>query len=207
MINDLVTVTDLTATILDYAGIDKPEYMTGNSFLKDDFNREYVYAARDQWDEIMDKSRAIVTKKWKYIRNYKPEIPYDAGQAYLEFYRPAVHIMRTAKSKNLLTNAQLHFFKESKDLEELYDLENDPHEINNLALDPSFKKVMNKFRVDMEEYNKRYRPMSDEYEPIIAESVVILDWVKKNRPEEYKRMLEGYEIGFSKSKEEYYKNN
>ena len=36
--------------------------MTGNSFLKDDFNREYVYAARDQWDEIMDKSRAIVTK-------------------------------------------------------------------------------------------------------------------------------------------------
>ena len=105
----------------------------------------------------------------------------------LEFYRPAVHIMRTAKSKNLLTNAQLHFFKESKDLEELYDLENDPHEINNLALDPSFKNVMNKFRIDIEEYNKRYRPMSNEYEPIIAESVVILEWVKKNRPDEYKR--------------------
>ena len=86
-------------------------------------------------------------------------------------------------------------------------MENDPHEINNLAIDPSFKKVLNKFRIDMEEYNKRYKPMSDEYEPIIAESVVILEWVKKNRPEEYKRMLEGYEIGFSKSKEEYYKNN
>ena len=115
--------------------------------------------------------------------------------------------MRTAKSKNLLTNAQLHFFKESKDLEELYDLENDPHEINNLASDPSFIKVMNKFRIDMEKYNKKYSPMSDEYEPIIAESVVILEWVKKNRPEEYKRMLDGYEIGFSKSKDEYYKNN
>ena len=49
--------------------------------------------------------------------------------------------------------------------------------------------------------------MSDEYEPIIAESVVIFEWVKKNRPEEYKRMQEGYEIGFSKSKDEYYKNN
>jgi len=49
--------------------------------------------------------------------------------------------------------------------------------------------------------------MSDEYEPIIAESVVILEWVKKHRPEEYKRMLEGYEIGFSKSKDDYYKNN
>ena len=207
VINDLVTVTDLTATILDYAGIDKPKYMTGNSFLKDDFNREYVYAARDQWDEIMDKSRAIVTKKWKYIRNYKPEIPYDAGQAYLEFYRPAVHIMRTAKTKNLLTNAQLHFFKESKDLEELYDLENDPHETKNLALDPSFQNVIRKFRIDMEEYNESYKPMSDEYEPIIAESVVIFEWVKKNRPEEYKRMQEGYEIGFSKSKDEYYKNN
>ena len=55
IVNDLVTVTDLTATILDYAGIDKPKYMTGKSFLKDDFNRKYVYAARDQWDEIMDK--------------------------------------------------------------------------------------------------------------------------------------------------------
>mgnify|MGYP003322746032 FL=1 len=115
--------------------------------------------------------------------------------------------MRTAKTKNLLTNAQLHFFKESKDLEELYDLENDPHETKNLALDPSFQNVMNKFRIDMEEYNERYRPMSDEYEPIIAESVVIFEWVKKNRPEEYKRMQEGYEIGFSKSKDEYYKNN
>ena len=58
-------------------------------------------------------------------------------------------------------------------------MENDPHEINNLALDPSFQNVMNKFRIDMEEYNERYRPMSDEYEPIIAESVVILEWVKK----------------------------
>ena len=58
----MVTVTDLTATILDYAGIDKPKYMTGNSFLKDDFNREYVYAARDQWDEIMDKSRQLLQK-------------------------------------------------------------------------------------------------------------------------------------------------
>jgi hypothetical protein len=37
--------------------------------------------------------------------------------------------------------------------------------------------------------------------------VVIFEWVKKNRPEEYKRMQEGYEIGFSKSKDEYYKNN
>ena len=115
--------------------------------------------------------------------------------------------MRTAKTKNLLTNAQLHFFKESKDLEELYDLENDPHETKNLALDPSFQNVINKFRIDMEEYNQRFRPMSDEYEPIIAESVVIFEWVKKNRPEEYKRMQEGYEIGFSKSKDEYYKNN
>ena len=37
--------------------------------------------------------------------------------------------------------------------------------------------------------------------------VYIEEWVKKNRPEEYKRMQEGYEIGFSKSKDEYYKNN
>ena len=112
-------------------------------------------------------------------RNYKPEIPYDAGQAYLEFYRPAVHIMRTAKSKNLLTNAQLHFFKESKDLEELYDLENDPHEINNLALDPSFQNVMNKFRIDMEEYNKRYSLCLMNMSPLLLNQLLFLNGLKK----------------------------
>jgi N-sulfoglucosamine sulfohydrolase len=43
---------------------------------------------------VFDKSRSLTTLKYKYIRNYMPEIPYDAHQAYLEFFRPAVHIMR-----------------------------------------------------------------------------------------------------------------
>jgi len=108
---NVVSTTDITATLLDMAGVKPPEYLTGSSFLKDDFSREFVYSARDLWDEVMEKSRSIVTDKWKYIRNDMPEIPFDAHQAYLEFYRPALHVMRKLNEEGKLNDDQNSFLK------------------------------------------------------------------------------------------------
>ena len=46
--------------------------------------KEFVYSARDRWDEIMDCSRTVVGPRFKYIHNFMPEVPYDAGQKYLD---------------------------------------------------------------------------------------------------------------------------
>ena len=202
----MVDVTDLSATILDYAGISVPDYMTGSSFINNTFERDYVFSARDQWDEIFDKSRSITTNQWKYIKNYKPELPYDVGQAYLEFNRPPVHIMRKLKNEGSLSESQLHFFKSKKPSEELYDLKNDPHELINLASNNEYENKILEFRKQLSELEVRYSPISDEYEPIIAAAPKVLDWMKKNKKNLYERMLNGERMIYSEIKSEYDKH-
>jgi len=193
---DVVSATDITATILDWAGVQLPDYLTGSSLFTNGFKREYAYGARDLWDEVEEKSRSVTTKKWKYIRNDKPEVPWDAHQAYLEFYRPAVHIMRTLKSEGKLNENELLFFADSKPKEELYDLENDPQELNNLSDDPKYSDILEKLREKTKDFDTQMTPIDNTFEPITPNSVAILEWVKNEKPELYKQMLEGVEIGF-----------
>lgn len=192
---DLVSATDITATILDFAGIQIPKYMTGKSIFDEKFSRDYVYATRSLWDEIDEKSRAITSSNWKYIRNDKPEIPFDAHQAYLEFYRPALHIMRTLKKENKLLEKEKLFFQNSKPKEELYDLENDPLELKNLVDNINYKKILKRMRRKTLHFDKKMMPIDTAYFPVTPSSVSLLEWVKKEKPVLYQQMLQGVEIG------------
>ena len=53
------------------------------------------------------------------------------------------------------------------------------------------------------DYNNAFTPVTEIYNPVHAESVDVLDWVKKEKPKDYKRMLAGEEIGFHKMLNEY----
>lgn len=195
---DVVSTTDITATILDFAGVKIPDYMTGKSFMKEDFDREYVYSARDLWDEVMEKSRSITSGKYKYVRNDMPEVPWDAHQAYLEFYRPAVHTMRKMKFEGKLNETEAYFFSNTKPPEELYDLENDPDETNNLADNPEYKSTLEKMRADCKKIETENTSNDKTFHPVIPNSVNVLDWVKYHHTKAYLEMLDGKEIGFQK---------
>ena len=194
----VVSTTDITASILDIAGATIPEYLTGKSFMQKGFNREYVFSARDLWDEIEDKSRSLSTKQYKYIRNYMPRVPWDAHQAYLEFYRPAVHVMRKLMWEEELTEVEKVFFAAQKPVEELYDLSIDPHELINLTGKKEYKAILEKMRVEIERIEARMAPADSVYYPVFLNAVHLLDWVKYTYPEEYLKMLNGVEIGFQK---------
>lgn len=202
---DVVSSTDITATILDFAGVDIPDYMTGTPIFNKNFKRDYVYGARDYWDEIEDKSRAVSSDKWAYIRNDKPEVPYDAHQAYLEFYRPAVHVMRRLYKEGHLNDVQRPFFEPTKPKEELYDLENDPQQLYNLAENTEYNDILVKLRKRTLEYDKGMFPISNIFEPVnpAASAVKVLEWMKKSRPQKYQEMQEGVEVGLSAMKKEY----
>ncbi|MGL1886805.1 MAG: sulfatase [Reichenbachiella sp.] len=200
---DVVSSTDITATILDMANIETPEYMTGKPLFGKDFNRQEVYVARDLWDEVMEKSRGITTDEWKYIRNDKPEVSFDAHQAYLEFYRPAVHVMRSLYEDGKLNADQKFFFEPLKPKEELYDLKNDPHELRNLAFEPQFLQVLDQMRQKIKTYEQSMKPVGEDYYPVVPKAAALLDWVKKDKPVLYQKMLEGEEIGFKKLNNEY----
>jgi N-sulfoglucosamine sulfohydrolase len=204
--SEVISATDITATILAYAGAELPAFLTGSPIFDKGFNRKYVYAARDLWDEVMEDSRALTSSRWKYIRNDKPEIPFDAGQAYLEFYRPAVHIMRTLRDGGQLTPEQAFFFLPTKPSEELYNLENDPEELNNLVGKKAHRRTLRRLRKLTKRYDRKMKPVSDVYQPVHPGAVDILAYIKKEQPELYQRMLAGEEIGFGKAMKLYRAN-
>jgi N-sulfoglucosamine sulfohydrolase len=204
--SEVISATDITATILAYAGAELPAFLTGSPIFDKGFNRKYVYAARDLWDEVMEDSRALTSSRWKYIRNDKPEIPFDAGQAYLEFYRPAVHIMRTLRDGGQLTPEQAFFFLPTKPSEELYNLENDPEELNNLVGKKAHRRTLRRLRKLTKRYDRKMKPVSDVYQPVHPGAVDILAYIKKEQPELYQRMLAGEEIGFGKARKLYRAN-
>lgn len=204
--SEVISATDITATILAYADAELPAFLTGSPIFDKGFNRKYVYAARDLWDEVMEDSRALTSGRWKYIRNDKPEIPFDAGQAYLEFYRPAVHIMRTLRDGGQLTPEQAFFFLPTKPSEELYNLENDPEELNNLVGEKAHRRTLRRLRKLTKRYDRKMKPVSDVYQPVRPGAVDILAYIKKEQPELYQRMLAGEEIGFGKARKLYLAN-
>lgn len=208
----LVASADVAATILDAAGIELPEYMTSRSIIKEDKNpREYIYSARDLWDEILEQSRAITTEKFRYIKNNITDQSYDAHQAYLEFYRPAVHVMRGLNEQGKLTNLQADFFAKTKASEELYDRVNDPFETINLINSPEYQSVANVMRSYYTDWNSKNHDYG--FDPIIWEncpppnSVELMNWLKEERPDVIETMKKGIEPGFKKLTDEYEKRN
>ena len=77
--NQLVSFVDLAPTVLSLAGIAPKDYMQGQAFLgtfKAEQERKYIHAAADRFDEFTDAIRAVRDKRFKYIRNYRPQQPY-----------------------------------------------------------------------------------------------------------------------------------
>jgi hypothetical protein len=107
--------------------------------------RQYIFAARDRMDEWFDCRRAVRDNRFKYIRNYRPEFG-----AYMDIeYRKQLKTMQVLlemRDAGTLNEEQKNWFRTSKEPEELYDLQNDPYELNNLAANPAFKTDLERLR-------------------------------------------------------------
>ena len=79
----LVSFVDFAPTMLSLAGVPIPGDMQGSVFLgpKAGEPRRYVYAARDFHDSAdFDTSRMVRDARFYYIRNFMPQIGWDAIQ-------------------------------------------------------------------------------------------------------------------------------
>ncbi len=134
----LVSSLDLGPTVLRLAGIAPPDFMQGKAFLGEGAPppREYVYAARDRMDERYDTIRMVRGKRFKYIRNYRPFLPYDQYMNSAEKSVTKQELHRLAAEGTLPPGCDW-VVQDEKPVEELYDTEADPHEIHNLANDPA----------------------------------------------------------------------
>ena len=142
---DLISGIDIAPASLTAAGIQIPKHMEGANFLAADYShREFVVAARDRCDYTIERIRALVTPRFKYLRNYLTDRPF-MQPSYKDPW-PVSKRFREMMANGEMNEAQLVFFGPKKEPEELYDLANDPHEIHNLAKDPKFKKILDQHR-------------------------------------------------------------
>jgi hypothetical protein len=145
--NDLAGGIDIAPTSLALAGIPIPKYMEGKDLFAPDYKeRDYVISARDRCDFSIDRIRAVIGKRFKYIKNYLPDRPY-MQLGYRDFHgkTPTTELKRLYK-EGKLNKVQSLFAGNEKPAEELYDLQQDPYEINNLASNSEYKEELEKNR-------------------------------------------------------------
>jgi uncharacterized sulfatase len=150
---DLVSCIDLTVTTLELAGVKPPAHMHGVPFLGPNRRqRGFVFAARDRCDETPDRIRSVRDRRFKYIRNYHPEIPYTAANVDRDVEIPTLRVMRQMHEKGQLNEIQARFMADRKPPEELFDLQSDPHETHNLASSQTHREILQKLRTELDRW-------------------------------------------------------
>ncbi len=148
---DLVNLMDIAATSLALAGLDVPEFMDAKDIFGPDYRRDYVFTSADRMSNVIDRVRSVVGPRFHYIRNFmldRPLINWGHREMIDLARDPAdssfLTIRRLAE-EGRLTPAQAAPYG-PRVAEELYDLENDPDEVVNLAEDPAHADVLNEMR-------------------------------------------------------------
>ena len=181
LVDRLMSFVDLAPTLLSLVGAPIPAYMQGHAFLgaKKTQEPDYVYQFRNRMDERFDMSRAVVDKKYRYIRNY---MPYRIYGQYLEYlWRAPSMGSWEAVCKAGKCNAIQQVFWHTKPVEELYDREKDPWEVHNLAADPAYKGIVAKMR------NACHDWMLSIYDTGLIPEAELIDLVGKGDAYDYMR--------------------
>lgn len=145
-VDRLISFVDLLPTLLSIVGVDIPDYIQGKAFLgnQKSGDQDYVIMTRQRTDERYEMARAVRSKKFRYIKNY---MPFRITMQYVDylFRAPSALAWKHTFEAGKTNEVQSRFFL-PKPLEELYDTENDPWEINNLAGDPAYAAVLEEMR-------------------------------------------------------------
>ncbi len=150
----LISFVDLAPTMLSFAGIRPPDYMQGTAF-SGEFSRSkepsHVFGAADRFDEFTDRIRSVSDGRFKYIKNYLPDQPLYADLAYRK-QMPIMQELLSLRNRQLLNKQQSLWFQSPKPPEELYDLENDPYELSNLAMQEGYEEILQSLRIQCSEW-------------------------------------------------------
>lgn len=170
VVTDFVNLMDLAPTFLEFGATEIPEVMTGRSIKqilesgkkgRIEKDRNYVVTGRERHvvnarpGNMPYPSRAIVTDRYKYIRNFEPS-RWPVGTYTAE--RKLADLDGGPTKNWFLDNFFNSDYKWYLDLafglrpsEELYDLKKDPDELHNVAQDPKYRKVRQELSDRLEE--------------------------------------------------------
>jgi N-sulfoglucosamine sulfohydrolase len=163
----LLESIDLAPTMLAIAKSSAPDGMQGKAFLGANAAapKEYVFGARDRCDETVFRFRTVRDRRYRYIRNFTPERPFLQTNNYKERSYPVWNLLKELHAAGKLTPEQAALCAPNMPEEELYDLQNDPHEIKNLARSPDHQKTLQRLRDVMTKWIEDTNDQGRELEP------------------------------------------
>jgi N-sulfoglucosamine sulfohydrolase len=165
--SQLIEAIDLAATTLDLAGIAKPAKMQGRSFMGAHAEpaREYAFGARDRCDETVFRFRTVRDARYRYIRNFTPERPFLQPNQYKAKQYPTWNLLKELHAEHKLTPAQEVLCQPTMPEEELYDIEQDRWQTNNLAKSPAHQDTRKKLQAVLEKWIEESNDQGKQFEP------------------------------------------
>ena len=171
-----VEFVDLAPTVLSLAGISQPKNIDGTavsgkfsdaSKIK---NKNTTFGYADRFDEKYDLVRTLRIGKYKYIRNYQP-FNIDALFNFYRYKMLAFQEWNTLYNAGNLNAKQRQFF-EPRDPEGLYDIEQDPHEVNDLSRSNDHQKILMMMRKQLQQKLAAMPDLSFYPEPYLLEHAI-----------------------------------
>ena len=143
--DDLVSMLDLSATTLHWAGVDQPEWMEGQNLFGENFTpREFVATARDRCDHTIDRIRSIRTDQFRFTRNYM--LDRVLLQPQYRDKQPFLQALRNGYADGTLDPKLAKIYFGERPYEELYDVKADPAQLNNLIDVPKYSAEVTRHR-------------------------------------------------------------
>jgi arylsulfatase A-like enzyme len=161
---ELISGEDIAPTLIDAAGGAPPPVMSGRSFLpllrgEPYTGRQHIFAERGPHGgatytiqtraATFDQSRCVRSKKWKLIYNCSPHQEYwpvDSGND------PGwKEILAAHRQGALKPEHERAYFTRPRPVYELFDLDQDPGELNNLAGKPEHAAVEQDLKIALTE--------------------------------------------------------
>ena len=122
--------------------------------------------------------RPVRDRRFKYIRNYRPDLPCLGWIPYRNRH-PIVQELWRLPLEGALDEAQSALFRYPRPVEELYDTAADPHEIHNLAADPRCRDELQRMRRALDGWLDEVGEMGG-----IPESEMVRSWYPDSRQPE-----------------------
>ncbi|MDF1752256.1 MAG: sulfatase [Verrucomicrobiales bacterium] len=154
--DSLVSVIDIAATALEIAGVKKSETIQGQSFLpilKDPAAKvRNVVFAEHNWHVYAAHERMVRYGDFLYIKNNRPELQNLCLEA-IQF--PAGEDLVAQHKAGKTTPAQQNIFRKPCPAEELFQVSEDPEQLNDLANEPNFSEALNRARKLLDQWTEQ----------------------------------------------------
>ena len=149
----LVSLMDLGPTVMSLLDIKPPKHTDGQAFAgrykKEP--RDYIFGSADRFDESIDMQRSVLDGRFVYIKNFITELPLIFRNKYREKV-PMNKKLIDMDMNGELSGAAAYIFMKTKPVEELYDLQTDPDEVHNLALNPTYESKLMELRTALSKW-------------------------------------------------------